>query len=85
MTTLERSRRVEHHADEPLRRHDRVELGRPPSRAPDVEQQGPAVGGLGLVQHLGGDVRVRRPAAERQELAEPLVLGDAATGVPWAR
>ena len=41
-----------------------------------AEQQRPAVGGLRLVQHLGGDVSGREPVAQREELAQPLVLGE---------
>ena len=75
MTTLERSAGAQHHADQALGRHHRVEL-RDQVAPADVEEQGPAVGGLGLVQDLGGDVRRGDAAAQREQLAEPLVLGD---------
>ena len=73
MTTLECSPRGEHHPDEALGRHHRIELGDQVVAA-DVEEQGPAVGRLGLMHHLGGDVGTGDPAAEGEELAETLVL-----------
>ena len=66
---------VQHHADQPLRRHDRVER-RDAVAGARAEQQGAAVGGLGLMQHLGGDVGAGQAAAQREELAQALVLGE---------
>ena len=41
-----------------------------------AQEQRAAVGGLGLVQHFGGDVGAGQPAAQREQLAQALVLGD---------
>ncbi len=66
---------AEHDADQPLGRDNRVEDRHAVTRS-RAQEQGTAIGGLGLVEHFGGDVGTGKPAAEQQELAEAFVLGE---------
>ena len=65
--------RVPDDADQPFRGDDRIERGDALDLA-DAQQQHAGVGHLGLVQHLGRDVRRLDPMTQAEKAAEPLVL-----------